>query len=197
MIRLRFLTALLAVGLGALPAASASAAPPLTLQKAEELHKLMAGQPDIVFDYVRDGCYARAQLMIRKMESLGIRAGKVWAFPPSPGEQLQVATPHAPGGKVKWTYHVAPVVHVRNGKQDVEMVIDPSLFHHPVTIAEWARSMKTPAGRAPVLSRTAYGEPPLLPDGNRAAGSYTPASNPPNPDISALQTMLRYKGKKN
>ncbi len=193
MIRRNFLTTLITLGLIAWTAAAASAAHRLTLHEAEELHALMAGQSDIAFNYVPDGCSARAQLMVRRMQGLGIKAGKVWAFPRSDKESLQVITPLAPGGRVQWRYHVAPVVRVHNGRHDIDMVIDPSLCHGPVTLAEWARVQKTTAGHTPFVSRTMYGECPLLPNGARAKGCYAPAGDPRNPDAQARQTMARYR----
>lgn len=165
----------------------------LTLHEAEELHAVMAAQSDLAFSYMPDGCSARAQLMVRRMQGLGIKAGKVWAFPRSPKDSLQVITPLAPGGRVQWRYHVAPLVRVRRGHHDVDMVIDPSLCHGPVTIDEWARVQKTTAEHVPYVSKTEYGERPLLPNGHRAKGSYTPKGDPPNPDAEARATMAQYR----
>ena len=192
MTRRKTLIALLALGLMAWTAPTASAAHRLTLHEARALHAEMAAQPDIAFCYVRDGCSARAQRMIRKMQAMGIEAGKVWAFPPSEKESLEVITPQVPGGRVEWRYHVAPVVRVHTGHHETDMVIDPSLFHNPVTVAEWAKVQKTPAGHVPFVSKTVLGERPRLPNGNRARGNYTPMGDPANPDMDAYQTMMHY-----
>lgn len=193
MIRRHFLPAFLILGLSAWTAQAGSAGHVLTVREARDLHTLMAEQPDIAFGDLRDGCSARAQLMIRKMQTLGIQAGKVWAFPRSKGENLQLATPLVPGGHVQWCYHVAPVVRVRSGHHDIDMVIDPALFHHPVTVAQWAQIQKTTAGHVPFISRTAFGERPMLPKGTRAQGNYTPKGDPPNPDADARHTMAVYQ----
>jgi hypothetical protein len=175
------------------PAPPGSKTNPLSVLQANRVFARMASQPHIAFNYVLDGCSARAHLMIRKMNALGIQAGKVWAFPPTDHQSLEVATPKAPGGLVDWCYHVAPVVRVHTGHRNVDMVIDPSLFKHPVTVAKWKRVQKTTAGHLPVVSRTAARQPPILPNGTRAAGSYSPMGNPQNPDDAALQTMARYQ----
>jgi hypothetical protein len=189
----RLLTPFVALILTASIGRAAEASRHLTLHEAEELHALMAAQSDLAFSYVPDGCSARAQLMVRRMQGLGIKVGKVWAFPRSQKDSLQVVTPLAPGGRVQWCYHVAPLVRVRHGHHDVDMVIDPSLCHGPVTVEEWARVQKTSAGHIPFVAKTAYGERPLLPNGHRAKGSYTPKGDPPNPDAEASTTVAQYR----
>jgi hypothetical protein len=124
--------------------------------------------------------------MIRDCQRQGIRADKVWAFPPGQGQSL------APSGQIHWRYHVAPVVHVQSGHGVVPMVIDPSLFNRPVTVDEWRQRQKTTAGHLPYVSQSAPGQRPLLPNGQRAQGSYTPNGDPANPDADARQTMQRY-----
>jgi hypothetical protein len=152
-----------------------SAANRLTPSQAVQLHGLMAMQSDIAFRYVPDGCYARAHLMLRKMQARGVQAGKVWAFPTYQGEALQ-----APGG-LTWAYHVAPVVRVRYANGDFDMVLDPSLFNGPVTVVDWARPLTTAQGHFLFPCRTALGGRPVLPNGKLAAGSYTPGGELPSP----------------
>jgi len=159
----------------------------LTPQAANQLFAHMASRHDIAFRYLRDGCSARAHLMIRDMQAHGIQAGKVWAFPPGQGQSL------APSGGIHWRYHVAPVVHVHSAHGDVPMVIDPSLFNRPVTVAEWRQHQKTTAGHLPYVDETAASQRPVLPNGKRAGGSYSPNGDPANPDADARQTMARYQ----
>jgi hypothetical protein len=191
----RFLTTVVALSLSLWTAAPAAAAPGLTMQEARGLHAYLASQPDIAFHYIRDGCHARAHMMIRKMQALGIHAGKVWAFPRSDLEALQVDTCLVPAGRVRWCFHVAPVIRVHSGDHDLDMVIDPSLFERPVSVTDWAKVLRTTAGHLPFITQTAFGARPHLPNGKRAAGSYAPAGDPPNLDAAALATMMQYQEK--
>jgi hypothetical protein len=175
------------------PPPRGSPANPLTRREADAAFARMAEQSDLAFRYLPDGCYARAHLMTRRLRKLGVAADKVWAFPPSAGEQLQVSSALAPGGRLKWQYHVAPVVSVRTGAGVVDMVIDPALFDRPVTVIDWGSALATSAGRVPWLTRAPPDAPPKLPSGKRAAGSYMPSGDPPNPDKAALDTLARYK----
>jgi hypothetical protein len=71
------------------------------------------------------------------------------------------------------------------------MVIDHSLFNRPVTVADWGAAQRTTAGHAPWLRRAAPNQPPAMPGGRRAAGSYSPGGDPANPDLAARDTMAR------
>jgi hypothetical protein len=200
MIRRNFLTSLLTLALTTWSAASASSpsvrggtvthathsSQTLSMQQANNAFTHQAARHDIAFGYLRDGCSARAHLMIQDMEAHGIRAGKVWAFPPGQGQAL------APSSQNHWRYHVAPVVHVQTAHGVVPMVIDPSLFSHPVTVEEWKQKQKTTAGHVPYVTQTAMGQRPTLPNGQRANGSYSPGGDPQNPDAQARQTMVSY-----
>jgi Domain of unknown function (DUF4157)/Glutaminase len=114
----------------------------------------------VPFHYPADGCYDRAYVMTNILTQMGYASEKVFAVSIVPGEDisgLSVPTPYAPDvkspgqqPKVKWLYHVAPVIRVRGtptpGQQEapsVEMVLDPSLFDRPVTISEWTGRMST------------------------------------------------------
>ncbi|MEJ6404290.1 protein-glutamine glutaminase family protein [Yoonia sp. 2307UL14-13] len=114
----------------------------LSPEEAQALHDEMAAQDDIPFDYAPDCCYARAQRMSRLMARMGIASKKAWAYgsmlsPLSPVDTS--GNPISLGGRqVQWGYHVAPTVLVR-GADGVcrDMVIDPSLRDHPMTVDEW------------------------------------------------------------
>src|SRR5262249_2445987 len=84
----------------------------LSVAQAETAFARMAAQSDIAFHYPNDGCYARAHLMVRRMQSMGIHARKAWTF--ANGELLHANTPYDEfhRGYVEWMYHVAPVVRV-------------------------------------------------------------------------------------
>src|SRR5262245_42007789 len=56
---------------GALPAEET-----VTYKQAAQVFRWLAGQRDIAFGYPSDGCYARAHLMIRRMQERGYRPYK-------------------------------------------------------------------------------------------------------------------------
>ena len=99
---------------------------------------------DIPFGYKYDGCYARAYLMSRRFEKMGISTQKVWIK----GKLF------VPGTDIEWDYHVAPIVDVKdkNGKIQ-KYVIDPSLNSKAVTIDEWVASMGKKT-KGPVMKTT-------------------------------------------
>jgi|GEM_PF-1045184 len=134
-------------GTGSGPAVG-TAAPPkspppgvLTKKKADALfNEMKAKKEDIPFDYPYDCCYARAHMMCHLIKEQGIPCGKVWNYAHDypDGNSLRVDTPNAQQGHVNWRYHVAPMVKVADDSGNVEsMVIDPSIFDHPVTEKEW------------------------------------------------------------
>lgn len=101
--------------------------------------------PCIPFQYVRDGCYARAHKM-RKIitEDYGYCCEKVFSFANQGSDRLAVTADKWGGCCVTWWYHVAPLVRVRISipkitklKLTLAMVIDPSMFDKPVLLTTW------------------------------------------------------------
>jgi len=166
----------------------------LTLKEAQETFEWMAAQPDIAFAYPQDGCYARAHLMVQRMQDMGITpAGKAWTFMDPDGDQLWVETSYASSGRVEWWYHVAPTVwSLQNNGTIQRMVIDPSLFDEPATVEEWADIQHNAAE----VIMSDLGEPPN-PKGwpDRSGGSgYWPGADPSEGlDAHAQSTMTRYR----
>ncbi len=165
----------------------------VTLAEATSIFRWLAGMSDVSFRYVDDGCYARAHLMIRRMQARGLRPAKVWSF--ANGEPLHVRRTN--GAYVTWRYHVAPILRVRlsTGKE-VWAVMDPSLFPGPVPISRWAEAQKKPGGRhSPYITLTRFGDAPVDAHGRRYSGSgYVPGADPaPDLDSHARLTMRRYK----
>ncbi|MBY0229177.1 MAG: hypothetical protein K2W96_07870 [Gemmataceae bacterium] len=117
--------------------------PVLEPKQAEDVFRLLASQRDIASRYPNDGCFARAHLMVRRMQALGLAPRKVWAF--SDTDLLRVVK----GGVViEWGWHVAPMVQVRTAKGVENMVIDPSIFDRPVPVREW-QAARTQKGKEP------------------------------------------------
>ncbi len=113
-----------------------------TPRRAQRLFDLVAGQtcdpltvppPCIPFLYPDDGCWARAHEMCRLMLAAGASPRKVWI-----DGSLHTPTKNHPNCFVNWGWHVAPTLCVRRGFwRSEEMVIDPSLFTTPVSMATW------------------------------------------------------------
>ena len=115
--------------------------------KAQEVFAAMAATtcnpltvppPCIPFLYPDDGCWARAHEMCRLMINAGLSPRKVW-IDHSAGHWLHVSTRNNPRCYVEWGWHVAPTLCVRGPAywQWQMMVIDPSLFAAPVSLATW------------------------------------------------------------
>lgn len=98
--------------------------------------------PCIPFQYVRDGCYARAHKM-RWIITTRYRycCEKVFSFANQDLDRLAVQANKWGGCCVTWWYHVAPLVRVRvrAGRLSVvlALVIDPGMFDKPVLLSTW------------------------------------------------------------
>lgn len=95
--------------------------------------------PCIPFQYVIDGCYARAHKM-RWIITTKYRycCEKVFSFANQNNDHLAVQANKWGGCCVGWWYHVAPLVRVRLGRIAVLcLVIDPGMFDKPVLLSTW------------------------------------------------------------
>jgi Glutaminase len=107
---------------------------------ATTCNPLTVPPPCIPFMYPDDGCWARAHEMSRLMIELGIVPRKVWIM-----GRLHTPTRNNHNCFVNWGWHVAPTLCVRPRWwwwrlfwwSGTKMVIDPSLFTTPVTVATW------------------------------------------------------------
>jgi len=171
---------------------------PISPEAAAALFALLAAQGDIAFGYPVDGCYARAHLMVQRMQQMGLTPGKVWSF--ANPDNLHANTPNHPDGYVEWGYHVAPTIPVTQPDGSVQdMVMDPSMFDRPVTIDEWRDAQRAPGASEPYIDQTAPGEAPTHPSGAQYPGSgYWPSDDPAEgPDQHAAETMedyMQYEG---
>jgi hypothetical protein len=126
-----------------------------------------AVSPCIPFQYVRDGCYARAHQMRRIIRNrYRYCCDKVFSFANQGSDRLAVKATKWGGCCVTWWYHVAPLISVRTvlhfplsalrafkpelgrpkqrlGKQALKLtvklayVIDPGMFDKPVLLSTW------------------------------------------------------------
>jgi len=98
--------------------------------------------PCIPFQYVIDGCYARAHKM-RWIITQRYRycCEKVFSFAVDNNDTLAVKADKWGGCCVEWWYHVAPLVRVRlkfgSFSIVLAMVIDPGMFNKPVLLSSW------------------------------------------------------------
>lgn len=104
----------------------------LSEKEIQSLFKKAQDMKDIPFGYKYDGCFARAHVMARRFEEMGITVKKAWIK-----GDLQV-----PGTDIYWSYHVAPLIEAKDNKgKIIQYVIDPSLTDKAVTLDEWAATM--------------------------------------------------------
>jgi hypothetical protein len=91
-------------------------------------------QPCIPFEYVRDGCFARAHKMRWIIETkYGYCSEKVFSY-----GNLDVKADKWGGCCVGWWYHVAPLIRVAGkGGRSLCYVIDPGMFNEPVLLSVW------------------------------------------------------------
>lgn len=85
--------------------------------------------------YPQDGCWVRAGLSRRLAKANGFGdLRKVFIF-----GSLNVASPNAPGGSVRWWYHVAPIYLDSTGGA---RVVDPAIYPTgPMDLQAWVRTM--------------------------------------------------------
>jgi hypothetical protein len=135
--------------------------------------------PCIPFQYVRDGCYARAHQM-RRIITTRYRycCEKVFSYAPYADDTLAVQANKWGGCCVQWWYHVAPLVRVRirfrlprlprNFSIVLAMVIDPGMFDKPVLLSTWLTAQENTAC-SPQAKVSAYSIQP--------GSAYTPGWN--------------------
>jgi hypothetical protein len=108
----------------------------------------------IPFQYVRDGCYARAHKMRQIIENnYSYCCEKVFSFANQNYDELAVVASKWGGCCVTWWYHVAPLVRVRiklqlgsfNLQLVLALVIDPGMFDKPVLLSTWLNAQQNSA----------------------------------------------------
>ncbi len=94
--------------------------------------------PCIPFQYVIDGCYARAHKMRWIITTkYDYCCEKVFSFANANLDRLAVRASKWGGCCVTWWYHVAPLVRVKSLRGVLAMVIDPGMFDAPVLLHTW------------------------------------------------------------
>jgi hypothetical protein len=108
------------------------------------------GSAPIPFGYPANGCYSRAQEMSDILTQLGFASEKVFALAgkrplavrSSNDDPSLTGNTAEPDNTVSWTWHVAPMVRVRDPERGViETVLDPSMGPAPMTLEQWETLM--------------------------------------------------------
>lgn len=88
--------------------------------------------------YPDDGCYARAELMVHRLEREGNPSPmKIFAF-----GGMSMSTPYTYDGFIRWSYHIA--IAYRSG--GTIYVLDPSVYlQRPLTLNEWIQRIGNPS----------------------------------------------------
>jgi Glutaminase len=148
----------------------------------------------IPFQYVRDGCYARAHKM-RQMISkkYGYCVEKVFSFAEGYPNKLAVKANMWGGCCVEWWYHVVPLLrlNVKFGGRTFQIcyVIDPGMFTTPVTLSTWLQAQKNTTCN-PNANVTSYSIQPgsaYWPMGSSASFGTDPNY------VNTEQTLIGYK----
>jgi hypothetical protein len=98
----------------------------------------------VPYQFVADGCYARAHKMRQVIESwYGYTSYKVFNYACNGAGTLSVkATLWGNNCCVRWWYHVASYVIVQVGANQYGYLIDPAMFTGPVGIPTWVAAQK-------------------------------------------------------
>jgi Glutaminase len=145
--------------------------------------------PCIPFQYVIDGCYARAHKM-RKIitEKYGYCCEKVFSFATDNDDDLAVQANKWGGCCVTWWYHVAPLIRVQikilSFKFTLAMVIDPGMFDKPVMLSSWLMAQEN-AACSPNARVSSYSIQP--------GSAYTPMFTTDPSYTSTNQTLINYQ----
>ena len=155
-----------------------------------------AVSPCIPFQYVRDGCYARAHKM-RWIITTKYRfcCEKVFSFANHNGDTLAVKADKWGGCCVAWWYHVAPLVRVRiklgNFSVVLALVIDPGMFNKPVLLSTWLATQENTFCRA-AAHVSMYS---IQPGSAYSPANYTGTAFTTDPAYAATDTTLvNYSG---
>jgi hypothetical protein len=151
----------------------------------------------IPFQYVRDGCYARAHKM-RQMISkkYGYCVEKVFSFAIGVPNTLAVKANMWGGCCVEWWYHVVPLLRLNvkpkfGRPYQLCYVIDPGMFTTPVTLATWLQAQKN-TGCNPNATVTSYSIQPGSAYWPSFYGSTNSFGTDPNYTLTE-QTLIDYK----
>jgi hypothetical protein len=105
----------------------------------------------VPFLFPDNGCWARAHAMCNQLrDEHRVTAGKAWLY-----GDLCVATRNHRSGHVAWDNHVAPIVRSGETADDL-MVLDPSVFSGPTTLAAWQHAIVKEDSRPIITKASIY-----------------------------------------
>ncbi|HXS38183.1 MAG TPA: protein-glutamine glutaminase family protein [Flavipsychrobacter sp.] len=92
----------------------------------------------IPFQYVIDGCYARAHEMCWIIENkFHYHTQKVFSYANKGADVLSVLGSKWGGCCIYWWFHVVPLISVNTPQGPKAYVIDPGMFDQPVLLSTW------------------------------------------------------------
>lgn len=153
--------------------------------------------PCIPFQYVVDGCYARAHQMRRLIsKKWGYCVEKVFSFANQNNDRLAVRADKWGGCCVTWWYHVAPLLRVRFDLSlpghppfplTLMMVVDPGMFDRPVMLSTWlgAQENTTCSANAHVSSYS------IQPGSAYAPANYAATAYSTDPSYTSTEATLK------
>jgi hypothetical protein len=114
-----------------------------SLSELKDEFKQLASDPAVPFEYIVDGCYARAHHMCETMMKDNINCSKMFVMI----EDLYgggMLTAKNKFMNAEWWYHVAPISFAKDPKTEkVEgYIMDPSMADHPLKAEEWISMMR-------------------------------------------------------
>jgi Glutaminase len=145
-------------------------------------------QPCIPFEYVLDGCFARAHKMKWIIDNkYGYCSEKVFSY-----GNLDVKADKWGGCCVGWAWHVAPVIRVRQGPglRSLCYVIDPGMFNEPVLLSVWLAAQGNTTCDGQSTGATAYSIQPS--SAYTPAGGYNSQTYTTDPTYSITNADLIY-----
>lgn len=120
----------------------------LTSSQATKFFIALSNDKELRLDMPHTGCFARADIICKKLEQMGVEPKVVHTKPQPHMLSSDIATKNegeekATLHKVAWNFHVAAAVDVAdiNGKVQT-LVLDPAMLNAPETIFGWASKIK-------------------------------------------------------
>ncbi|GEM_PF-1631915 len=173
------------------PAAAPSPANTISEESSLRLFDYFTALSYMAYNYIPDGCYARAHLMCKEIQELSnnkLTPYKIWGNGLTDENKLTVNA-----GETRladWYFHVAAALNVRmdNGETKI-MVFDPSLFDGPAEVDEWQNTLNAEASQ---ILLSPFGEDSPL--GSKNGFYLDKESEPPaDPDRYSLKILRHYK----
>lgn len=95
--------------------------------QAEQAFAIVEQIDYLPFSYIIDGCYARSLYMSLELAAQGIPSSEHYVY-----GQLQ------PTPEVGWSYHVAPLLQVKDSQQE-PWILDPAFEQEPLSRSQWIK----------------------------------------------------------